>query len=77
MRDAVEATFAQRQQELPVIGLPSMADDWAAPFAAMASDLDLGTTTAAGAHTLVEDFWRRAQSDNRSTPGDISPHPTN
>jgi len=77
LRHAVAATFASREQQLPGTGLPSMADDWAEPFAAMAGELELATTTADDAHALVEDFWRRAQANNHSTSGDTSPHLTN
>lgn len=55
---ATTNTFARRQQDLPGEQLPSMADEWAEPFEAMAVELGLGTATAAHAHAAVEMFWQ-------------------
>lgn len=65
LHEAVTATFDRRQQELPGDQLPSMADEWAEPFSSMAADLELGTTTAADAHGLVERVWRDALRHGR------------
>jgi hypothetical protein len=70
LRTAIEATFAQRQQALPTVDLPSMAKEWAEPFAALASELDLTTVSAAEAHALVEQFWRRTFGRNQTHPVD-------
>lgn len=63
---AVEATFERRGQQLPLSELPSMADAWAEPFAALAEGLGLETQIASNAHLLVEEFWGRAQLSKRS-----------
>ena len=55
---AVVTTFNRREQELPSDQLPSMADEWAEPFAAMAADVALGAASASEAHSLVERFWQ-------------------
>ncbi len=68
LHQAVTNTFAQRQQELPDGQLPSMADEWAEPFEAMAADLALGTIRATDAHSRVERFWQDAlQHDQVAT----------
>jgi len=54
-----------------------MADAWAVPFAGMATELDLVTAVAADAHTLVEDFWRRALSTGDAPRGADAPRHTN
>ncbi len=53
-------TFERREQERPEEQLPSMADEWTAPFAAMAAELALGAASASEAHSLVEEFWQEA-----------------
>ncbi|MCP3937199.1 MAG: nucleotidyl transferase AbiEii/AbiGii toxin family protein [Actinomycetia bacterium] len=58
LHDAVITTFHRREQELPGEQLPSMADEWAEPFASMAVDLALGAASASDAHSLVERFWQ-------------------
>jgi hypothetical protein len=58
LHQATTNTFARRQQDLPREQLPSMADEWAKPFEAMAVELGLGTATAAHAHAAVEMFWQ-------------------
>jgi len=71
---AVSTTFTNRQQQLPSGVLPSMADDWAVPFAKMANELGLATRDAQAAHALVEEFWHRALAATESTRGsDASP----
>lgn len=58
LHEAVVATFNRREQELPGAQLPSMADEWAEPFASMAVDLALKAASASDAHSLVERFWQ-------------------
>ena len=77
LRLAVETTFTRRGQPLPGPDLPSMADAWAVTFAGMATELDLVTAVAADAHTLVEDFWRRALSTGDAPRGADAPRHTN
>lgn len=69
---AVRTTFAQRQQELPADRLPSMAEAWSEPFAAMAADLSLGCPTATDAHALVERFWQQVPH-NQPAAGEDGP----
>lgn len=57
--EAVSTTFANRDQELPSADLPSMAEEWAAPFAEMAAEVALDNTDSSVAHALIETFWRR------------------
>lgn len=57
--ETVQATFANREQSLPSSDLPSMAAEWAEPFAVMAAEVALDTTESGVAHTLIETFWRR------------------
>jgi len=71
---AVLTTFTNRQQQLPTDALPSMAEEWAVPFAEMASELGLATRDSEAAHVLVEQFWRRAVAATETTRGsDVSP----
>lgn len=58
LHEAVVTTFDRRDQELPSVQLPSMADEWAEPFAAMAAELALGVASASEAHSLVERVWQ-------------------
>ncbi|WP_370327714.1 nucleotidyl transferase AbiEii/AbiGii toxin family protein [Euzebya sp.] len=60
LHDEVVHTFINRQQHLPVT-LPSMAEEWAAPFTTMAVELGLHTRTAADAHATVQQFWDAAR----------------
>lgn len=66
---AVSTTFKNRQQQLPSSALPSMAEEWAVPFAEMASELGLATRDAQAAHGLVEQFWRQAMAAAETTRG--------
>lgn len=58
LHEAVVTTFSRREQELPGADLPSMADEWAEPFARMAVELALRAASASDAHSLVERFWQ-------------------
>ncbi len=58
LHEAVVTTFNRREQKLPDANLPSMADEWAEPFASMAGGLALGAASASEAHSLVERFWQ-------------------
>lgn len=68
LHEAVVTTFNRREQELPGADLPSMADEWAEPFASMAVELVLHTRTSAEAHDQVESFWQDTlQADHVAT----------
>jgi predicted nucleotidyltransferase component of viral defense system len=71
LHEAVTATFDRRQQELPGADLPSMAHEWAEPFARMAADLALETTTAFAAHAAVEHFWGTVLRHDESRGDDV------
>ena len=58
LHGAVVSTFNRREQQLPSEQLPSMAEEWAEPFARMAVELALGAASASDAHSLVERFWQ-------------------
>ena len=60
--DCIIATLGRREQELPPEALPSMASEWEQPFASMAKDLKLETTTASDAHKLVDSFWHQTRA---------------
>jgi len=71
----VLATFKNRDQQLPKSPLPSMANEWAVPFAKMASELTLATKDSVSAHAAVETFWRRAVNNADPPAGsNISAH---
>lgn len=58
---AVETTFERRGQVVPDDDLPSMAEAWEVPYAAMAEDVGLLAATSAEAHSLVERTWRQCR----------------
>lgn len=70
LHEAVVKTFNRREQELPSDQLPSMADQWAEPFASMAVELALGMASASDAHSLVERFWQQTVQLAQPRPGD-------
>lgn len=68
----ITATFTQRQQALPGDVLPSMADEWAESYAAMAAEVGVCALTSVEAHRLAEQFWcellEHSPDPNQETP---------
>lgn len=62
--DAVTETFNARGQELPGLELPSMAAAWQMPFAEMATEVHLSTTSSYEAHDIVQQFWAKTLRSN-------------
>ncbi len=63
---AVSDVFTERDASTPPPELPDPPGDWAAPFAAMATDIGLDQRSLGEAATLVQRFYRTAL--NRQDP---------